>query len=184
MIQLPTAATVRHASEGCDSSIRITGTTSSASATIAHSSECVTRPFGSWRQCIPRRHSRPPRRPFFYRSSSRATAAKRAATSSRGGGWASVWRTAAGDGAEHRRQAELEDAVGEHRGGGEADRRAVGDEHADQAALGSADAARGRQEGARVAERVGEDEDADGGAPPPKAWNDAGEARDVEGEVG
>ena len=64
------------------------------------------------------------------------------------------------DRAEDGRQAELEDAVGEHGRGGEAERRAVGDEHADQAAFGAADAARGRQEGARVAERVGEDEDA------------------------
>jgi hypothetical protein len=31
----------------------MTGMTSSASATIAHSSECVTRPFGSCCQCIP-----------------------------------------------------------------------------------------------------------------------------------
>ena len=85
-----------------------------------------------------------------YCSSSRATAAKRAAMSSRGGGCASVWRTRSSANApSDRREAELEDAVGEHRGGGETDRGAVGDEHADQAALGAADAARRGQERAR-----------------------------------
>ena len=59
MTQLPTAATSRIAGDGCDSSISTTGMTSSASATIAHSSECVTRPLGNWRQCIPALFDRP-----------------------------------------------------------------------------------------------------------------------------
>ena len=63
--------------------------------------------------------------------------------------------------AEQCGQAELEGAVGEHRGGGCAERRAVEHERRDQAPVGAADAARQGNEAAELADDVGESEDAD-----------------------
>ena len=68
-----------------------------------------------------------------------------------------------GDGAEQRRQAELERAVGEDRGGGGREWRAVQDEGRDQAAVRSADAAGQRDQPAELADDVGEHEHADRG---------------------
>ena len=62
--------------------------------------------------------------------------------------------------AEDRRDAELEDAVGDHGGAADRNRRAEQAEGQDQAAVGAADAAGERDEAAELADRVGEHEGA------------------------